>query len=138
MQCGVPISGALFTPSQDGERVDKSVEDSFAPLPTLALPFLPYGSEIDWQNSVKSIPKLLDGVRVSALPAPVAIDVGAGTVKLFLPGFDKREVKLSQVRLSSLVCMFACLHAGRIECMQGYACMYVRGVLVLVRVCMHV
>ena len=104
MQSGVPISGALFTPRQDGEEVEQSVEDNFAPLPTLALPFLPGGAKIEWQNSVKGMSKLLDGV--TGLPAPVAIDVGAGTVKLFLPGFDKWEVKLSQVRVSLKITMF--------------------------------
>ena len=64
---------------------------SFAPLPVAALPFC--GGAERWQPLIAALPDL-DGPV--AVPMAMTVDVGVAQVKLFLPGFDKTQVKLTQ------------------------------------------
>lgn len=86
-QVGLTVGGVLVTQGE-ADSVDAS---QFAPLPVQAVPAPSAGS---WQPLIEALPD----VRALALAAPcsVEIDASAGTVRLFLPGFTKQQVKLTQ------------------------------------------
>ncbi|PSN18755.1 arsenic-transporting ATPase [filamentous cyanobacterium CCP5] len=86
-QVGLTVGGVLVTQG-DASSLEAS---QFAPLAVNGVPAVANG---DWQPVVNALPD----VKSLALAAPrsVEIDVAAGTVRLFLPSFDKQQVKLSQ------------------------------------------
>lgn len=82
-QVGLTVSGVIVNSS----TVDVSSE--FSPLPISAVPRSATG---DWQSLMDALP---DFTQV-AVPKPIEINVSAREVRLFLPGFDKKQVKLTQ------------------------------------------
>ncbi|WLT38745.1 hypothetical protein NON20_02830 [Synechocystis sp. B12] len=62
----------------------------FDPLPIAALPSYNQGN---WQPLMDALP---NPQAMGSAPRPLEIDVNARQVKVFLPGFDKRQVKLTQ------------------------------------------
>lgn len=70
--------------------VTDAVASEFAPLSVSTIP-----SRIgnDWQPLMDALP---DFLKVSGVPKPIEIDIAARQVRLFLPGFDKKQVKLTQ------------------------------------------
>ncbi|MBD2576358.1 ArsA family ATPase [Oscillatoria sp. FACHB-1406] len=62
----------------------------FSPLP---LTVLPEYRDNDWQPLIDALPNLR---AVGDAPRPISVDVAARQVKVFLPGFDKKQVKLTQ------------------------------------------
>ncbi len=86
-QIGLTVGGVLVNHGGlDGEQIN-----AFAPLPQVPLP-----SVIDqgWEAAVEALPDLAQWA--AAAPRPVSVDVAAKTVRLFLPSFDKSQVKLTQ------------------------------------------
>ena len=67
-----------------------TVAAQFAPLQVSAVP---EQSGDDWQPLVDALPDLTQAAQA---PQPVTVDVPARKVSLFLPGFDKKQVKLTQ------------------------------------------
>ncbi|ERN40458.1 Oxyanion-translocating ATPase [Rubidibacter lacunae KORDI 51-2] len=87
-QAGLTVGGLLLNRAVDAG----AIASQFAPLATTTLP-----ESNDWQVLSDSLPNL----REQALhaPRPVEIDVKQRQVRLFLPGFDKKQVKLTQYGL---------------------------------------
>lgn len=80
---GLTVGGVLITKTQDPVP-----SQEFAPIPLLALP--PHNS---WDPLVEAVKPLLS---VPQVPPPVAVDEASKTVRLFIPGFDKKQIELSQ------------------------------------------
>lgn len=101
-QAGVHVAGALY-PSLESATPPDSAEfgKKFAPLPVAALPHLSFaGSPPNWEEALGQLSKDAKGVMsgtAGSIPAPVTFDQAARTVTLFLPGFQKSDIKLSQV-----------------------------------------
>ncbi|GAB4133002.1 MAG: ArsA family ATPase [Cyanobacteria bacterium J069] len=85
-QVGLTVGGVIVNQAQDGA----GVASEFAPLSVTALPNYP-GQ--DWQPLVDALP---DFTQANQAPRAIAINVAERKVALFLPGFDKTQVKLSQ------------------------------------------
>jgi anion-transporting ArsA/GET3 family ATPase len=77
-QVGLVVAGVLVNQTT---TVDTAVQESFQPLPVQAI------------GDLSNFPSLKP---TRDLPKPIEIDVASRQVKLFLPGFSKQEVKLSQ------------------------------------------
>lgn len=83
---GLTVGGLWVMPLVPGEV---SAAD-FSPLPVRILPRR-QGS--DWSALEEAVGGIF---AVPQVPPPVAIDEGARTVKLFIPGFSKAQIELSQ------------------------------------------
>ncbi|MBD3882984.1 ArsA family ATPase [Phormidium tenue FACHB-886] len=84
-QVGLTIAGVLVNQADAG-----TIQSEFAPLPAFAIPSK---AAEDWQPLMQAVPALN---QPSQSPQPIAIDVAGRKVSLFLPGFDKKQVKLTQ------------------------------------------
>jgi anion-transporting ArsA/GET3 family ATPase len=84
-QSGLSIGGAIVR----GEVSDR-ITTEFAPL---AVNPIPPKVGTDWQPLIDALP---DFSKVVDVPKPMAIDIPNREVRLYLPGFDKTQVKLSQ------------------------------------------
>lgn len=81
-QVGVTVGGVLFNqaaPTQD-----------FDPLTAASIPTR---AGEDWQTLMQALPNFQ---QADQAPRPTRIDVAERKVYLFLPGFDKKQVKLTQ------------------------------------------
>ncbi len=85
-QVGLTVGGVLLNQSSNTQPVSTS----FAPLEVTPLPSI---QPDHWQPLIDALP---DFTHVLSAPRPIAIDLVARQVSLFLPGFDKKQVKLSQ------------------------------------------
>ncbi|HZG38995.1 MAG TPA: ArsA family ATPase [Nodosilinea sp.] len=86
-QIGLTVGGVLVNSgSLDGDQVE-----AFAPLPQVALPSV---VEQGWDGAIAALPD--PSQWAAAAPRPVVVDAAAKTVRLFLPSFDKTQVKLTQ------------------------------------------
>ena len=89
-QIGLTVAGTLVSARAD-QSDHTAATAAFAPLSVTALP---YRSEAaSWQALAEALPALDQPVSV---PSPMSVDTASSTVKLFLPGFDKSQVKLTQ------------------------------------------
>lgn len=89
-QIGLTVAGAIVN-SFAPETPTNSATEAFAPLP---MTFLPHATGDDrWQSLGATLPPLTEPVNV---PSAMSVDVANSSVKLFLPGFDKTQVKLTQ------------------------------------------
>lgn len=84
-QIGLTVGGVLFN-----QTANTPTTDEFAPLAMSAIPSSPIGS---WQPLIDALP---DFTQVPQVPKPIEFDVATRQVRLFLPGFDKKQVKLTQ------------------------------------------
>jgi arsenite-transporting ATPase len=84
-QVGLTVGGVLLNQAD----ITDSIQAEFAPLPVTFLP----QSHGDWQTLMQSLPDL---TQAGQAPKPVRVDVAERKVYLFLPGFDKKQVKLTQ------------------------------------------
>ncbi|HAC65410.1 MAG TPA: arsenic-transporting ATPase [Cyanothece sp. UBA12306] len=82
-QVGLTVKGVLV----HKEQVNKEL---FEPLSVTVIP--PQTGE-DWQALREALP---DFLADSQTPQPIAIDVAARQVRVFLAGFEKKQVKLTQ------------------------------------------
>lgn len=85
-QVGLTVAGAIV--NQSHGDIDLSPE--FAPLPVRVVPVQPVN---DWQPLIEALPNF---DQASQVPRPIAVNVVERKVCLFLPGFDKKQVKLTQ------------------------------------------
>lgn len=95
-QIGLTVAGALVNQPYTGQPADRSAgqqlaEAAFSPIPVSTIP---NGKQGDlWQPIIDALPALSEPVDV---PSAMSVDTATSTVKLFLPGFDKTQVKLTQ------------------------------------------
>jgi anion-transporting ArsA/GET3 family ATPase len=85
-QVGLTVGGVLLNQSSHLPPVSTS----FAPLTVTSLPSV---QPNQWQPLIDALP---DFTSVLSAPRPITVDLAARQVSLFLPGFDKTQVKLSQ------------------------------------------
>lgn len=85
-QIGLGVKGVLLT--QGGEAA--SIAEEFDPLTVTALPLQKEG---EWQSLIDTMPDLRQAMTA---PLPVAVDLANRQVRVFLPSFDKKQVKLTQ------------------------------------------
>ncbi|MBD1824747.1 ArsA family ATPase [Cyanobacteria bacterium FACHB-DQ100] len=85
-QVGLTVGGVLLNRSTDASALD----EAFQPLPVSTIPVQPVN---DWQPLIDALPEFN---RASEAPRPIAVNVAERKVSLFLPGFDKKQVKLTQ------------------------------------------
>ncbi|KAI4313980.1 hypothetical protein L6164_026923 [Bauhinia variegata] len=106
IQAGAQVSGALgiSSPQQNEESLER-VKKEFSPLPSAFIPSLPMDGPIDWNrillDTVNKDARLhltsLASRSASKIPS-VKFDTKRKSVTLFMPGFDKSEIKLYQYR----------------------------------------
>ena len=85
-QIGLTVAGIIVN---QGE-VTEAIASEFNPLPAEALPAFD-GS--DWQSLIDHLPPVDSSTDA---PQPVEINLAERKIKVFLPGFDKKEVQLTQ------------------------------------------
>jgi anion-transporting ArsA/GET3 family ATPase len=89
-QVGLNVGGVLVNPaSNPGSNPDPNLSETFSPL---TITKLAQAAE-DFGPIAASLPDFTLG---SNAPRPVTIDKAGRTVSLFLPSFDKKQVKLTQ------------------------------------------
>lgn len=87
-QVGLTVGGVIATPIYASLN-PTDLQAAFDPLSVATLP--EYTG--DWQTLITALPDLKQAANA---PKPIEIDVVMGQVKLFLPKFDKSQVKLTQ------------------------------------------
>ncbi|KAG0587022.1 hypothetical protein KC19_2G134900 [Ceratodon purpureus] len=103
-QAGVHVAGALYPfSSTEATPPDADFGKKFVPLPVAGLPYVSFASPPNWDEVVGRLSKEAKGImsgtsQGGSIPAPVTFDQAARTVTLFLPGFQKSDIKLSQLR----------------------------------------
>lgn len=85
-QVGLTVGGVLFNQGQNTEAITAE----FNPLSIAAIP---NRTGDDWQPLIEALPEFQQTVEA---PQPVTVDLAARQIKVFLPGFDKKQVKLTQ------------------------------------------
>lgn len=85
-QVGLIVGGVILNQA----IVTENLAAEFSPLAVNAVPTSPGN---DWQPLIDAMP---DFSQTAQVPKPIEIDVAARQVLLFLPGFDKKQVKLTQ------------------------------------------
>ena len=86
-QVGLTVGGVIAFPN----AAQALAERPFAPLPIHTMPEL---TENNWEPLIAATPSIV-AARQSA-PAPVVVDEAAKQVRLFLPGFTKADITLTQ------------------------------------------
>ena len=85
-QIGLSVGGALIAQGKASEAISSEFEP-------LSVTNLANFNGTDWQPLIASLPNL---ERVTNVPKPIEIEVAERKIKVFLPGFSKKEVKLTQ------------------------------------------
>ncbi len=85
-QSGLTIGGLIVNQCQ----INDPVTAEFDPL---AVTIVPSRIGTDWQPLMDAMP---DFSQITTVPKPIAIDISKREVRLYLPGFDKTQVKLTQ------------------------------------------
>ncbi|MEO0407416.1 MAG: ArsA family ATPase [Cyanobacteria bacterium P01_A01_bin.135] len=89
-QIGLTVGGVIFNAgAASAEGSSSEVKAQFAPLPVVELP----ARQGDWQPLMAALP---DVAKAASAPRSATVDLAARQVKLFLPGFTKQQVKLTQ------------------------------------------
>ena len=87
-QVGLNVGGVILNPMANPmANAESPLGDAFNPLTITTIPQGP------WDAIAARLP---DFTQSSNAPRPVTIDKAARTVTLFLPSFDKKQVKLTQ------------------------------------------
>ncbi|MEL7333646.1 MAG: ArsA family ATPase [Cyanobacteria bacterium J06560_2] len=89
-QIGLTVAGTLVNEGKGGADTKDAIA-AFEPIPVTKLPYAESGDR--WSPIIDALPALTEPVSV---PSPMSVDVATSSVKLFLPGFDKTQVKLTQ------------------------------------------
>jgi len=87
-QVGLTIAGVLSYPA----AAANALSEAFAPLNISPMP-LDNLDRIDWPGLTAALPPLEQGLSA---PRALSIDLSQRQVRVFLPGFDKKQVKLTQ------------------------------------------
>ncbi|NET39745.1 MAG: ArsA family ATPase, partial [Cyanothece sp. SIO1E1] len=85
-QVGLTIGGVLLTQA----TINDVNPTEFDPLGLYAIPTYTHSN---WQPLMDALP---DYTQIGNAPKPIDIDIAGRKVSLFLPGFDKKQVKLTQ------------------------------------------
>jgi arsenite-transporting ATPase len=88
-QVHLSVNGVFASPCQDVANL-RELQHAFAPLPIHPIPSL---NDRDWEPLLKALPDFSD---IPAVPPPLKIDLAAKQMIVFLPGFTKKQVKLTQ------------------------------------------
>ncbi|BAZ09924.1 anion-transporting ATPase [Calothrix sp. NIES-4071] len=83
---GLTIGGVINTGTASNSTLNE-----FDPLPITSVPD---GTVGQWEAMVDALPDFV--AQATQAPKPVEIDTNTRQVRLFLPGFDKKQVKLTQ------------------------------------------
>jgi arsenite-transporting ATPase len=86
-QIGLTVGGVLLNRATSPD----AAASDFAPLSVTPVPEM---AGEDWQSLTGSLPDFAS--EVAKAPKPMEVDLNAQTVRLFLPGFEKKQVKLIQ------------------------------------------
>ena len=86
-QVGLTVGGVILMSPQ----TDVNLSEEFKPLSVSVVPDYSTGN---WQPLIDALPNLAE--QAVQAPKPIEIDVHNRQVRLFLPGFDKKQVKLTQ------------------------------------------
>ncbi|OUL33184.1 ArsA family ATPase [Nostoc sp. 106C] len=86
-QVGITVGGVILVSSQSNHNL----AEEFTPLPINVVPDAPSG---EWQSLIDALPNFAQ--QALQAPKPIEIDIHNRQVRLFLPGFDKKQVKLTQ------------------------------------------
>jgi len=105
IQAGAQVSGAFgITSQQDNLESLERVKKEFSPLSSAIISRLLMNNPIDWSRVLldtdnEDARHLLNSLpsQVGVMPSPVRFDIKRRAVTLFMPGFDKSEIKLYQV-----------------------------------------
>ncbi|GJM86616.1 hypothetical protein PR202_ga02493 [Eleusine coracana subsp. coracana] len=99
-QAGGQICGA-FGYTENPSEMHQEVADKFVPLSFSFLPFVSNYSSVDWDRALSSLSQntkeQLRNTTARIYPS-VSFDSVQKLVTLFMPGFDKSEIKLYQYR----------------------------------------
>ncbi len=85
-QVGLTVGGVILNQSP----TSATIVSEFSPLHVSTVPSYPTG---EWQPLMDALP---DFTQAAKAPKPLEIDIAASQVRLFMPGFDKKQVKLTQ------------------------------------------
>jgi len=85
-QVGLTVGGVILNQGETSE----AIVQTFQPLSVTAIPMQAVN---DWQPLMDRLPDFDQTIQV---PPPIAINVAERKVSLFLPGFDKKQVMLTQ------------------------------------------
>ena len=85
-QVGLGVGGVFVSQAE----TIPSISTEFAPLPVTPVPKYENGN---WQPLIDALPAMVDGVNI---PSATEFVMAERKVKVFLPGFDKKDVKLTQ------------------------------------------
>ena len=85
-QVNLTVGGVILNQAKPNEKISQD----FAPLEVTSVPSL---TGDDWQPLLDALPNFR---TASEAPKPLTIDTANRQVKVFLPGFDKKQVKLTQ------------------------------------------
>ncbi|HLP89102.1 MAG TPA: ArsA family ATPase [Nostocaceae cyanobacterium] len=86
-QVGLIVGGLLCVTTEENPQIS----EDFTPLPLTFVPDIHNG---EWQPLIAALPNFVE--QAIAAPKPIEIDIHNRQVRLFLPGFDKKQVKLTQ------------------------------------------
>lgn len=90
-QSGLSIGGAIV--NRGGANPVSEVSTIVAELAPLTVTQIPARMGNDWEPLSDALP---DFSRAADIPKPIEIDIAKREVRLYLPGFDKTQVKLTQ------------------------------------------
>lgn len=99
IQAGVQISGAFGFASQSSIASSDVAKNKISPLPFALMPYISTHSSVDWDETLKFLGKDAHNLLTASsyiLPS-VKFNPAEKSVNLFMPGFDKSEIKLYQV-----------------------------------------
>ncbi|HLO47952.1 MAG TPA: ArsA family ATPase [Kamptonema sp.] len=85
-QVGLTVGGVIVNQAQ----VTETITAEFAPLTAVSVSSR---ADNNWQELMDSLP---DFSKATEAPRPITINVAERQVSLFLPGFDKKQIKLTQ------------------------------------------
>ncbi|KAL9683297.1 hypothetical protein QQ045_015117 [Rhodiola kirilowii] len=104
IQAGGQVSGSLgFGASHSHQEHMETAERVFAPLPLALMPHLSFGASPEWSTIVPTLSDKLQNLlsivenKSSEILTPVKFDPIKKSITLFMPGFDKYEIKLYQL-----------------------------------------
>ncbi|KAK6931447.1 ArsA, HSP20-like domain [Dillenia turbinata] len=102
IQAGAQVSGALGVAYQHSSAESvKEIQRNFSPIPFASIPHL--GLPPDWDAMLNTLSEdtrnlLSPPTHGSSCLSPVQFDLARKSITLFMPGFDKSEIKLFQYR----------------------------------------
>lgn len=99
IQAGVQISGAFGFASQSSIASLDVAKNKISPLPFALMPYIPTRSSVDWDETLKFLGKDAHKLLTASsyTQSSVKFNPAEKSVNLFMPGFDKSEIKLYQV-----------------------------------------